>query len=466
MDLAYLSGSEQAALVLRREVSPVELVEVYLQRIQDLDGGLNCYIAVFANEARAAARTLEDELLSGGYRGPLHGIPFAIKDVIQVGGRTSTCGIRRPNWSAAREDATAVRRLREAGAILLGTLNTHELQLGGTLDFPYGMPRNPYDSSRSTGGSSSGSASAVAAGLCSFSLGGDTGGSVRAPAAYCGVVGLKPTWSRISRHGVMGSVWTLDTLGILARSVQDAARVLSAIAGHDPLDPTSSRRVAPMCPRDGARSGCDRVWRIGLVREHFDPRTVAPEVLTAAEAAVAELEAAGAEIREVSIGGLQQVHAVHHGIVDAEAAASNLELLADGGSSLDRNTRMRLLAGAALPGQVRGIADRARVALAREVLTAFEWVDFLVGPTTPTTAPSLEDALAPRGLTNPAAVFTRPYSFAGVPAVSVPVGCSEAGLPVGLQFAAASFAELELLEASDRVSTFSRPVSGARSDDP
>src|SRR5690606_35981487 len=211
-----------------------------------------------------------------------------IKDVFHVAGRVTTGGLRRPLWGASQKSATVIKRLLDAGAILLGTLNTHELQLGGTMEFPYGLPRNPHDLARITGGSSSGSASAVSAGLCSFSLGGDTGGSVRVPASYCGVLGLKPTWSLLSRYGMLQAHWTLDSVGLITRSADDLRVVLESITGHDPLDPTTSRRVAP--------SARDLNWephsfdgmRIGLVEQFFDAKTVHPEVLNTSNEAVSK----------------------------------------------------------------------------------------------------------------------------------------------------------------------------------
>lgn len=459
MDLAFKSLTEQAGLIRRHELSPVELLNEYLRRIEALDSDLHAYIKVFQDQAREDARGLEAELLAGQYRGPLHGIPFAVKDVFDIRGEVVTGGLRLPPWGPARDDATVIKRLRAAGAVLVGTLNTHELQLGGTAEFAYGLPLNPHDKGRATGGSSSGSAAAVASGLCTFSLGVDTGGSVRVPASYCGVVGLKPTWSRVSRHGVKRALWTLDSVGIFARGVRDAALVLGLIAGQDTLDPTSSTMPNPVTTDPGGQALCYDGLRVGAVSQYFDPNVVSADVLEAAEQALVKLQDAGAEISEVNLPSIECVHAVHHTLVDSTVATANVGLIADGGLSVDRNTRIRLLAGAVVPAQIHGLAERARTQLSGEIFAALNRVDMLVGPTTPTTAPPLELKSVVRELVNPAAEFNRPYSFAGIPAISVPVGRDREGLPIGLQMAAAPFKEVELLEYSSTFAAFIPPAA-------
>ncbi len=252
-DLAFTGAARQAALVREKRVSPVELVTAYLERIERLDGRLRAFITVCRESALAAAARAEAEAARGNWRGPLHGIPFAVKDQLDTAGVLTTAGsaLLRTNIPAA--DSTVVARLKAAGAILLGKLNLTEFALGGTIRFPYGQPRNPWNPEHDPGGSSSGSGIAAAAALCSITLGEDTGGSVRSPASYCGAVGLRPTWGRVSRHGCFPAAWSMDQVGPLTRTVEDAALVLGLIAGYDAKDPLTSRAaVADYC---GALTG-------------------------------------------------------------------------------------------------------------------------------------------------------------------------------------------------------------------
>jgi aspartyl-tRNA(Asn)/glutamyl-tRNA(Gln) amidotransferase subunit A len=271
-DLAFLSLNEQAELIHTGKLSPVTLVEAYLGRIERHNASLKAFTPIEAEAALATAKVAEAEIQAGNQRSALHGIPFAVKDQILIQGVLVTGGSKVLTDHIGQHDATVKARLKEAGAILLGTLNTHEFHMGPTRDFPFGTPINPWNLDRATGGSSSGSAAAVAAGLCTFSLGGDTSGSIRGPAAYCGTVGLKATWSRVSRNGVFPLAWTLDCVGPLTRASRDAALVLQVLAGRDPLDPTSSNEPVA----DYAAGLTDNLEgiRVGVVEELMnEPQT-------------------------------------------------------------------------------------------------------------------------------------------------------------------------------------------------
>src|SRR5258706_12041487 len=253
-------------MVRERKVSPVELVRIYLARIARLDGRLRAYITVLHDGALENARRAEALVMrGGGALPPLHGVPYAVKDQFDTAGVLTTVGSRLFETNVPYASATTIARLDAAGGILLGKLNLTEFALGGTQRFPFGQPRNPWNLDHDPGGSSSGSGIAVAAGFCAASLGEDTGGSVRSPASFCGVVGLRPTWSRVSRHGSFPLSWSMDTPGPLARSVEDAACLLQAIAGYDTRDPLSSRVPVPDYTR--ALAGGVRGLRIGIIRE-------------------------------------------------------------------------------------------------------------------------------------------------------------------------------------------------------
>ncbi|RPH83988.1 MAG: hypothetical protein EHM88_05390, partial [Candidatus Rokuibacteriota bacterium] len=294
----FLGAARLAALVRARQVSPVELVQAYLDRIDRLDGRLHAYITVTGDGALDAARRAEAAGRSGGL-GPLHGVPFAVKDQFATRGVRTTAGSRILADHVPDEDATVVARLVAAGGILLGKLNLTEFALGGTIHFPFGQPRNPWNTDHDTGGSSAGSAVAVAAALCAVSLGEDTGGSVRTPASWCGVAGHRPTWGLVSRHGCIPLSWSLDAPGPLGRTVEDCALVLGVIAGADARDALTARRPVP--DYRSALTGDVRGLRVGVIRELTDGVETDPEVHDAVMAAAGVLGALGAKVEPVSV---------------------------------------------------------------------------------------------------------------------------------------------------------------------
>ncbi len=386
-DLAFLPLSEQTERIGHGELSPVELTEIYLERIARHGDALKAFITVLADDALVAAREAESEIRSGNRRSPLHGIPFAVKDQMLIAGVRVTGGSRSLADHVADRDATVVARLKEAGAVLLGTLNTHEFHMGPTRDFPFGTPRNPWNPERTTGGSSSGSAAAVAAGLCTFSLGGDTTGSIRGPAAYCGVVGLKATWSRVSRDGVFPLAWSLDYVGPLTRTALDAALVLRVLAGHDPHDPTSSSEPVPNYA--GALTGDLEGITIGVVEEMMTPPHTGTEARTAVEGALEVLRGLGAKVRGVRLPLMDASKYITSPLVLPDAVGFHRPWLLEHYDAYDVNTRVRLMVGAALPAGMAAQAERARITVTREVLEVLEGVDVLVGAAAGEGAPPL-----------------------------------------------------------------------------
>jgi aspartyl-tRNA(Asn)/glutamyl-tRNA(Gln) amidotransferase subunit A len=451
-DLAWLGVAEAAALIRSRELSPVELVQAYLERIDRLDGELRAYITVCREEALAAASAAEREIARGASAGPLHGVVIAVKDQFHVRGVVTTAGSRVTGRRVAEADATVVARLRSAGAIILGTLNLSEFALGGTLAPPFGQPRNPWDRERDPGGSSSGSGIAAAAALASGTLGEDTGGSIRSPASWCGVVGLRPTWGLVSRAGCIGVSWSMDAPGPIARSVEDCALLLQAIAGRDPLDSMTSRRPVP----DGVASLDDGVrgLRIGAIRELCESDDTAPEVRAAVGRALAALADLGAVVETVTLPLVRRAGAVFMALADSEAAGLHHRHLREQPRDYDAGTRRRLLAASALPAALYHQATRARALIRAELGAALERCDLLAAPTSPNHAPLISAGAAPLSSGDEAArrfferrSYTTPASLAGVPALSLPCGFTASGLPIGLQLIGRRFGEPAVLRA-------------------
>jgi len=453
-DLAFTGAARQAALVREKRVSAVELVTAYLERIERLDGRLRAFITVCRESALAAAARAEAEAARGNWRGPLHGIPFAVKDQLDTAGVLTTAGsaLLRTNIPAA--DSTVVARLKAAGAILLGKLNLTEFALGGTIRFPYGQPRNPWNPEHDPGGSSSGSGIAAAAALCSITLGEDTGGSVRSPASYCGAVGLRPTWGRVSRHGCFPAAWSMDQVGPLTRTVEDAALVLGLIAGYDAKDPLTSRAaVADYC---GALTGGATGLRIGVIAELVDGADTQPEVRAAVREASRGLADLGAAVEDVSLPLVPLAGAVFMALCDSEAAGRHKGWLSERAEEYDQGTRRRLVTAGLIPAVAVHRAARARALIREQVLEALGKFDLLLAPTSPHPAPAIASHTAPVTSKEEAGArffgrrsYTTPASLAGVPAISVPCGFTSGGLPIGLQLIGRPFAECAVLRAAD-----------------
>ena len=451
-EIPYLSAAELAGLIQSRQVSPVAAAEAYLERIAAVDGRLNSYITVTGELALAAARQAEGEIAAGNYRGPLHGLPVAVKDQFHTAGIRTTGGSALLRDFVPDEDATVMARLKDAGAVLLGKLNMSEFAMADIYRHAYGTPRNPWDLARNPGTSSSGSGAATAAFLCATSLGEDTGGSIRGPANFSGLVGLRPTYGRVSRYGVMGGSWSMDTVGPISRTVEDAALTLQAIAGYDPKDPYT--RDVPVPDYRAALTGDLGGLRVGVVGERMDAPNLDPEMRAAVSAAVSALGELGADVREVSIPLAPAAGAVTMAIIGVEWASLHRQIFEPNLAEMDHNNRIRFLTGGVMPAQAYNKAQKLRALLRRQVLAALAEVDVLALPSGIGPAPPVESVpgvpskeLARAGL-NARISFTGPFNLAGVPAISVPCGFTASGLPLGLQLAGRPFAEETLFRAA------------------
>ena len=445
--LADLTLLEAAALVARGAVSPVELVDACLDRIAALDERLQSFVVVLDASAREDARRAEREILTGSYRGPLHGIPVAIKDLADVAGVPTRAGSALlAGAKPAVSDAEVVVRLRAAGAIVLGKTTTHEFA------FSVFTPptRNPWDLNRVPGGSSGGSGVAVAAGMAYAALGSDTGGSIRIPAACCGVVGLKPTYGRISKAGVVPLSWSLDHVGPITRGVGDAAVFLNTVAGQDPNDPTTADIPVADYTADLDRGMAGMT--IGIPDRYFGSRIV-PVVTGTIEAAQERFLQAGATFRVVSIPALDRVLDVHYLTILAEAATYHRARHADRFADYGEDVQRFLATGAGISAIDYIEAQRARRGVLANMLAAFMEVDLLLTPTLPIEAPVIgqettswddgdEDTLTTL------IRFTSPFNQTGLPAITVPCGLGSSGLPIGIQLVGPPFAEARVLRAA------------------
>jgi len=438
-----------AAAVRTRRVSPVEVTRTALDRIERLDPALRAFITVDAEGALAAAKVREAEVAAGRLRGPLHGVPLAYKDLCVVPGLPTSCGTRIADYFTADREATAVARLAAAGAITLGKLNMAELALGPFGDNAHhGDVQNPWRAGHVAGGSSSGSGAAVAAGLALGALGSDTGGSIRLPAACCGIVGLKPTYGRVSRAGVMPLSWSLDHVGPMTRTVRDAALLLGVIAGRDRHDPTTSARPVPdyAATLDRPIAGL----RVGVPANYYWDG-VDPEVAAAVRAAVRVLGDRGARVQELSVPDPEVAAHVANAIVRAESATIHARLVRTEPDALQPAVRARLAVGLHVSACDYLQATRLRARLARAFIdSVLAQVDVLVAPTIPEPAPALSAAKAgsPEDIVRRMGRFarlTRPFNCLGLPVLSVPCGVSTAGLPIGLQIVGRPFDEATVL---------------------
>ena len=445
--LHFLTIHQAAARLRNGELSPVELTRACLERIQDTDDRLHSFILLLADDALAQARVAEAEIRRGDYKGPMHGIPFALKDLYDTAGVRTTSGSYVDLERVPDVDATTTARLKAAGGILLGKLAMHEFALGGPdWTTPFEPARNPWNLAHITGGSSSGSGSAVASGQCLGALGSCTGGSIRGPASLCGIVGLKPTYGRVSRFGVVTLSWSQDHAGPMTWTVEDAAYMLQAIAGHDPKDPTSSRAPVP----DYALSLKEdlRGVKIGLPRHYFfDPDPgVSPEVVATVERAVADLEQMGAQVEDVTMPSLDYVRAANTVIMVSEAYAYHEPNLKSRPGDFGEIVRARFRIGGLLSASDYLQAQRVRTWARRDFADALQKVDLLVTPTMTQPAPAFEgyEPLATvRGRS-----FTAPFNVTGLPAISVPCGFTETGLPIGMQIAGKPFDEPGIIRAA------------------
>jgi aspartyl-tRNA(Asn)/glutamyl-tRNA(Gln) amidotransferase subunit A len=444
--LHFLPAVTAAQAIAARELSPVELMQAHLDRIAKLDPRLNVFIRLDAEAALEAARAAESEAMAGRLRGPLHGVPVGIKDIIDVGGLATTCHSRILADNIARSDAVCVGKLRQAGAIVIGKLSTHEFAIGGpSFDLPWPPARNPWNPEHHPGGSSSGSGSGVAAGLFPMALGSDTGGSVRNPASCCGIVGLKPTYGLVSRRGVFPLSFTLDHVGPMTRTVGDNALMLEAIAGHDPRDPGSA--AAANGHYAAAMDRSVRGLRVGFVRHfHETDLPAEPEVTAALEHVARTLQMMGADVRDVRLPSLAGFSAVNRIILQSEAWSVHARWLRERPGDYGRLARRRLLAGAFLSAGDYVAASRRRSEMIAAVNAVLAEVDVLL------CASSMDP---PCRIDRPADIdrtYTRqartPFNVTGHPALAMMSGLASTGLPLSVQFVGRYFDEAMLFRVA------------------
>ena len=445
--LHHLTIHEAGQLLKNGELSPVELTQAFFDRIADTDDRLHSFITLLNEEAMSEARAAEAEIRSGRYRGPLHGIPIALKDLYDTAGIRTTSGSRVDIDRVPAADSTPTARLKEAGSILLGKLAMHEFALGGPdWTTPFEPACNPWNLDHITGGSSSGSASAVSSGQAMGALGSCTGGSIRGPASLCGIVGLKPTYGRVSRSGVVTLSWSQDHVGPMTWTVEDSAYMLQAIAGDDPKDPTSSKAPVPdysLSLREDIRGK-----KFRLPRHYFfdaDP-SVNAEVVSVVEKAAGDLEKMGAKIVTVELPSLDYVRAANTIIMVSEAFAYHEPNLKARPQDFGEIVRARFRIGGMLSAGDYLQAQRCRQWSKREFAEALRDVDFFLTPTMTEPAAAFEgydpnDTIRGRS-------FTAPFNVTGLPAISVPCGFTEAGLPVGMQIAGKPFDEPGVIQAA------------------
>ena len=443
-ELCLLTLAEQARLIASRQISPVELLQSVLRQIDRIDGKINAYITVTRDEAMAEAREAEAAIGRGEHRGPLHGIPIALKDLLYTKGIRTTAGSKIMGSFVPTEDATVVACLRAGGAVMVGKTNMNEFAYGATGINPhYGDVHNPWDLDRITGGSSSGSAAAVASSMCSAALGSDTGGSIRNPAALCGLVGLKPTYGRVSRYGAVPCAWSLDNVGPLTKTAEDAALMMAVISGWDPRDPASSAEPVPdyLAALSQGISGL----RIAVLREYAtDPAQ--PDVAAAFQAALDVLRGLGTTVEELSIPEVAAAIGASTAILSSEVTAYHEENLRTRPEDFGPDVRARLEAGLFIAATDYLKGQRVRRLFVQRFQEVLRRYDAIVCPTVPITAPNRDQEMIqfdgfsePRGTTM--VRHTRLFNLNSLPTVSVPSGFAPNGLPVGLQVATAPFTE-------------------------
>ena len=452
-DLETLTIAGLAPEIANRNISPVALTRLYLERIERLNPAINAYVTVTSEDALAQAQIAEEEIAHGHHRGPLHGIPFSIKDNIVTRGVRTTAGSKiLANW-IPNYDASVVGRLKDAGAVILGKTNLHEWALGGTTINPfYGTTRNPWDSNRISGGSSGGSAAAVASSLCLASIGTDSAQSVRNPASMCGIAGLKPTYGRISQHGsVPGTgAYSCNHLGILARTVEDTAIVLAAVAGHDPQDPSSARERVP--EYSGSLGKTVNGLKVGILRGYFE-EVVTAEVREVFFQAVAVLESLGIETEEVTTAHMDLIPAVKVCTSRVENSSAHDHNLRTRARDYSQQTLYAYLSALTVPASSYLLAQQVRRLICDEFHDLLQRVQLLALPTVGFTVPTIQECddgwvnidgkKIPRSDERGGAdsLCAIPFNVTGLPSMSVCCGFSKLNTPIGMQIAAGPFQE-------------------------
>ncbi|HET7290557.1 MAG TPA: Asp-tRNA(Asn)/Glu-tRNA(Gln) amidotransferase subunit GatA [Thermodesulfobacteriota bacterium] len=470
MELPFLSIGEASGLIKKGEISPVELTESVLDRVSRLDGELNTYITVMGEKAIDAAKTAEKEISSGKYRGPLHGIPIGLKDIFVMKGVPATCGSKMLENFIPPYDAAVTKKILDAGAVIVGKNNMDEFAMGSSTETSYfGPTKNPWDKGRVPGGSSGGSAAATAASLCLGSIGTDTGGSIRQPASFCGVVGMKPTYGRVSRFGMIAFASSLDQAGPITKTVEDAAIILNVISGHDPMDSTCVNTQAPdytLSLRDDIKG-----VKVGVPREYFIPG-MDKEVEEAAKKAIALVEDLGGEIVEISLPHTEYAVITYYIIAPSEASSNlarydgvkygyrtaNAETLRDmyfktRAEGFGSEVKRRIMLGtyALSAGYYDAYylkAQRVRTLIKKDFDDAFKKVDVIMAPTAPEVAFRFGEKTGDPIKMYLSDVLTIPCNIAGLPGISVPCGFSSDGLPIGIQVLGKPFDECSVIHVA------------------
>lgn len=438
-ELHFMPISEVASNIVSRVLSPVEVTAELLKQIERKNPTLNAFVTLTAERAMAEARNAEAEIMRGDYKGPLHGIPIVHKDLYHTQGIRTTASSKVLEHFIPAEDATIVRKLKDAGSILLGKVQTHEFAAGGFTDSKhFGPCLNPWDRNRIPGGSSGGSAVSVAAGLAYMATGTDTAGSIRNPAACCGIVGLKPTYGRVSRKGIIPLSWSLDHSGPMTRSVKDAALTLQVMAGFDPEDATSAAVQVPIYT-DSLRTDLKDV-KIGIPTNYFS-EGLHPEVESAVSEAINTLCQLGAEIVEVSLPSISYAMDTILTIALSEMASIHAERYTNQRNDFGEDVQKQIELGQAIPAVLYLQAQRVRNLIQGDFMSAFSKVDAIVTPTMPIFAPLRSKVNSDQDLIR----FTLPANLANLPALSLPCGFSSEGMPIGLQIIGKPFAEGEVL---------------------
>lgn len=463
MELPFLSIGQASRLIKKKEISPLELTESVLDRITKLDGKLNSYITVMGEKALESARRAGEEISSGSYRGPLHGIPLGLKDIFVMKGVPATCGSKMLENFFPPYDATVTKKLLDAGAVIVGKNNMDEFAMGSSTETSYfGPSKNPWDTARVPGGSSGGSAAATAASLCLGSIGTDTGGSIRQPASFCGVVGMKPTYGRVSRFGIIAFASSLDQAGPITKTVEDTALLLNAISGHDPRDSTCVNTPVP----DYTQSLKDSIkgMKIGVPGEYFIPG-MDREVEEATKKAIALVGDLGGNIIEISLPHTEYAVLTYYIIAPSEASSNlarydgvkygyrtaDAETLRDmyfktRAEGFGNEVKRRIMLGtyALSAGYYDAYylkAQRVRTLIKKDFEEAFKKVDVIMAPTAPEVAFRFGEKTDDPIKMYLSDVLTIPCNIAGLPGISIPCGFSSNGLPIGIQVLGKPFDE-------------------------
>ena len=446
-DINYSSVAELAPRIKNGDISPVDIVRTSLDRISQLEPSLNAFLEVWGDSALQQATEAEQAISSGDYLGPLHGIPVGLKDLIDVSGKETTGGSKVLAGNVATVDATVVTQLKAAGAILIGKMNLVEFAFGATGLNPHtGDVKNPWDTTRITAGSSSGSAAAVAAGMIPVTLGSDTGGSVRMPAAVCGIAGLKPTYGRVSRNGVLDLSWSMDHVGPMTRTTEDCALLMNVLSGYDPLDPASSKEPVP-----DFTSGIDRGLgglKIGVPQDYFFNDSVDPEIVASVRAAIGLMTSNGAEIVDIPMPWVDKGRRINLGVMYPEATSVHEKMLANHTEKYSPLVRHRIQSGFNVSAIDYVRAQRARQWFSYQMAESMKKVDVLITPSVPIQTPTIADCTPAPGKTTAGgelAIFTGVFDTTGQPSHSIPCGFTTSGMPIGMMITGHPFDESTVL---------------------